>query len=173
MTGSRPIAEPLGFLKRKKPPRTSKSAKCPCKSSTAFSRWQDIGIVKMDVQGHELSVLQGMSGLLESRAVRDIVFEEEKPFPAPTHQFLKTFGYSIFGLQGSLTAVQALPDTQPAFDAEWGPVPNYLATHDPARAVARFKPLFWRSFGFSKLWETRNSQRESQPPSTARTWPWT
>ena len=121
------------------------------KLDNIFANNEAISIVKMDVQGHELSVLQGMSRLLERRAVRDIVFEEEKPFPAPTHRFLKTFGYSIFGLQGSLAGVQPLPDTQPASDPQWGPVPNYLATHDPARALARLKPLFWRSFGFSKF----------------------
>ena len=121
------------------------------KLDNIFPNGEAIGIVKMDVQGHELSVLQGMSRLLERRAVRDIVFEEEKPFPAPTHQFLKTFGYSIFGLQGSLAGVQPLPDTQPASDPQCGPVPNYLATHDPARALAWLKPSFWRSFGFSKF----------------------
>jgi FkbM family methyltransferase len=121
------------------------------KLDSIFGDEQDIGIVKLDVQSHESSVLQGMSGLLERRAVRDIVFEEEKPFPAPTHQFLKTFGYSIFGLQGSFSSVLALPESQPAFDAEWGPAPNYLATRDPARVVARFKPILWRSFGFSRL----------------------
>jgi FkbM family methyltransferase len=121
------------------------------KLDNIFPNSEAIGIVKMDVQGHELSVLLGMSRLLERRAVRDIVFEEEKPFPAPTHQLLKTIGYSIFGLQGSFAGVQPLPDTQPAFDPQWGPVPNYLATRDPARALARLKPLLWRSFGFSRF----------------------
>jgi FkbM family methyltransferase len=121
------------------------------KLDNIFASDEAIGIVKMDVQGHELSVLQGMSRLLERRAVRDIVFEEEKPFPAPTHQFLKTYGYSIFGLQGSFASVQLLADTQPASDPQWGPVPNYLATRDPARALVRLKPLLWRSFGFSRF----------------------
>jgi FkbM family methyltransferase len=121
------------------------------KLDNIFTNSEAISIVKMDVQGHELSLLQGMSALLERRAVRDIVFEEEKSFPAPAHQFLKTSGYSIFGLQGSFGGVQLLPDTQPASDPQWGPVPNYLATRDPARALARFRPLLWRSFGFSKF----------------------
>jgi len=44
-------------------------------------------------------VLQGMTRLLKRHAVRDIIFEEEAAFPAPTHKYLKSNGYSIFGLQ--------------------------------------------------------------------------
>ena len=96
---------------------------------------ETIGILKMDVQGHELDVLQGMSGLLQRRAVRDIVFEEERAFPALTHKYLKSYGYSILGLQGSFVGVRGLPDAQPRSDPEWGPVPNYLVTQDDQRAL--------------------------------------
>ena len=115
-----------------------------------FDENERIGVLKMDVQGHELYVLQGMTRMLQQRAVRDIVFEEEAPFPAPSHEFLKSFGYSIFGLQGHFSGVQLLPDAQPAFDPEFGPVPNYLATCDVARALALFKPPLWRSFGLAR-----------------------
>lgn len=108
---------------------------------------ETIGVLKMDVQGHELSVLRGMARLLERRAVRDIVFEEEAAFPAPTHEYLKSCGYSIFGLQGYFAGVRGLPDAQPAFDPQVGPVPNYLATRDAERALARLRPAMWRSFG--------------------------
>jgi len=112
---------------------------------------ETIGVLKMDVQGHELSVLQGMTRLLQRRAVRDIVFEEEAAFPAPTHEYLKSYGYSIFGLQGTFAGVRGLPDSQPAFDPESGPVPNYLATRDAKRALARLSPGMWRSFGPGRL----------------------
>jgi len=111
---------------------------------------ESIGVLKMDVQGHELSILQGMTRLLQQQAVRDIVFEEEAPFPAPSHEFLKSFGYSVFGIQGHFAGVRLLPDAQPAFDPEFGPVPNYLATRDVARALALFKPPLWRSFGLAR-----------------------
>jgi FkbM family methyltransferase len=108
---------------------------------------ETIGVLKMDVQGSELAVLQGMSRLLERNAVRDIVFEEEAPFPAPTHKYLKSKGYSIFGLQELFAGVRCLPDAQPSFDPVVGPVPNYLATLNPDRAKARLGPALWRSFG--------------------------
>ncbi len=108
---------------------------------------ETIGVLKMDVQGSELGVLQGMRRLLERRAVRDIVFEEERVFPAPTHEYLKANGYSVFGLQERFARVHCLPNAQPVFDPVIGPVPNYLATRDPQRARARLGQLLWRSFG--------------------------
>jgi hypothetical protein len=118
---------------------------------------EKVGILKMDVQGSELAVLQGMTRLLERKAVRDIVFEEEAPFPAPTHKYLKSMGYSIFGLQEQFTGVRCLPDAQPNFDPVIGPVPNYLATMNPARAKARFGPAMWRSFGLGRFFANSRS----------------
>ena len=112
---------------------------------------ETIGVLKMDVQGSELAVLQGMSRLLERNAVRDIVFEEEAPFPAATHKYLKSQGYSIFGLQELFAGVRCLPDAQPSFDPVVGPVPNYLATMNPDRAKARLGPALWRSFGLGRF----------------------
>jgi FkbM family methyltransferase len=112
---------------------------------------ESIGVLKMDVQGHELGVFQGMTRLLKQHAVRDIIFEEESPFPAPTHKYLKSNGYSIFGLQELFARVRCLPDAQPIFDAAFGPVPNYLATLDPNRANALLCPTMWRSFGPARL----------------------
>ena len=112
---------------------------------------ETIGVLKMDVQGHELGVLQGMTRLLKRHAVRDIVFEEESAFPAPTHKYLKSHGYSIFGLQELFSRVRCLPDAQPIFDPALGPVPNYLATLDPNRANALLGPAMWRSFGPARL----------------------
>ena len=122
---------------------------------TVLGADETIGILKMDVQGHELSVLQGMTRLLNRHAVRDIVFEEESPFPATTHKFLKSKGYSIFGLQELFARVRCLPDAQPIFDPIFGPVPNYLATLDPTRASARLAPPIWRSFGPASLFRNQ------------------
>jgi FkbM family methyltransferase len=112
---------------------------------------ETIGVLKMDVQGHEFGVLQGMTRLLKRHAVRDIIFEEEASYPAPTHKYLKSNGYSIFGLQELFARVRCLPDAQPIFDPVIGPVPNYLATLDPNRANTLLGPAMWRSFGPARL----------------------
>jgi FkbM family methyltransferase len=108
---------------------------------------ETIGVLKMDVQGNELGVLQGMTRLLTRQAVRDIVFEELSTYPAPTHEYLKSKGYSVFGLEERFARVECLPDAQPFSDPVIGPIPNYLATVNPERAKARLGPLMWRSFG--------------------------
>lgn len=112
-----------------------------------LSEDETIGVLKIDVQGSELSVLQGMTRLLSRHAVRDIVFEEERIFPAPTHEYVKSQGYSLFGLQECFAGVHCLPDAPPFVDPEIGPVPNYLATMNPERAKARLGRVMWRSFG--------------------------
>jgi FkbM family methyltransferase len=112
---------------------------------------ETIGIVKMDVQGNELSVLEGMNHFLERRAVRDIVFEEVAPFPAPTHRYLQSKGYSIFELQERFTRIRCLPNAQSSADASTPVVPNYLATLKPDRAKARLNRGIWRSFGLGRF----------------------
>jgi Methyltransferase FkbM domain len=110
-----------------------------------------IGVMKMDVQGQELNVLRGAAGLLKRHAVRDIVFEEETLYPAPTHEYLKSFGYAVFGIAETFSGVRLVLNGQSPFDPEFGPIPNYLATADPKRAIERLKPAMWRSFGPGRL----------------------
>jgi FkbM family methyltransferase len=112
---------------------------------------EQIGVLKMDVQGSEFAVLKGMTGLLERRDVRDIVFEEEAGFPAPTHNYLESKGYSIFGIQELFSRVRCIVGAAPHPNSDFGPIPNYLATRDPERAVARLSPRIWRSFGFGRV----------------------
>ena len=106
-----------------------------------------VGIVKMDVQGSELSVLEGMAKLFARRAVRDIVFEELAPYPAPTHNLLQSQGYAIFGLEERLGGLRCIPKAQARATSDVSDIPNYLATLQPDRAIARLNHRIWRSFG--------------------------
>jgi FkbM family methyltransferase len=131
----------------------------------------EIGVLKIDVEGGELDVLRGMSQLLTDHLVRDIVFEETGSYPAPTHKYLKSKGYSIFGLEERFWGVRLLPDQSPRFDPQMGPNPNYLATCNPARARRYLKPPFWRSFGFLKFFANIRPNRSGtskQPHSVLR-----
>jgi hypothetical protein len=114
-----------------------------------------IGVIKMDVQGQELNVLRGAAGFLKRHAVRDIVFEEAALYPAPTHEYLKSFGYAVFGIAETFSGVRLVLNGQSPFDPEFGPIPNYLATADPKRAIERIKPAMWRSFGPGRLFTRR------------------
>lgn len=111
---------------------------------------EKIGVLKMDVQGSEFAVLQGMERMIQNHSVRDIIFEETGVYPAPTHEYLKSRGYTIFGLQEGFWGIRMISDAAPRFDPEIGPIPNYLATVDPERAARLLNGSMWQSFGLFK-----------------------
>lgn len=105
-----------------------------------------VGICKIDVEGHELSVFQGAQRLLSRRRIRDIVFEDFRGYPSPVHRFLENNGYSLFALHaGSLRPkLSAVGRGAPTFGAREGC--NFLATCEPARARSRFSGFGWKTF---------------------------
>jgi FkbM family methyltransferase len=86
-----------------------------------------IGLLKLDVEGHELSVLQG-AGL---DRVRDVVFEEQGPLPTPVTAMLEESGFTVFGLAQRFRGVEL---TEPGVAGPIWDAPTYLATRDPSRA---------------------------------------
>jgi FkbM family methyltransferase len=112
---------------------------------------QSVGVLKIDVEGGVFTVLQGAVCLLEQNRVRHIALEDEVDCPGKSHTLLQSKGYSIFGLEEGFSRVRLLSNTQPHFDRVIGPTPNYLATIDPERAVARLTPGPWRSFGVMRI----------------------
>lgn len=102
-----------------------------------------VGVLKLDVEGHELAVLRGGERLLSERALRDIVFEEHEPHPTPVTRHLEGFGYEVVGLRQRLTR-PALVAPGAATDSMWDP-PVLLATIDSPRARRLFRPRGWRA----------------------------
>lgn len=102
-----------------------------------------VGVMKVDVEGHELQVFEGAGDLLASRRIRDVVFEEFSRYPAPTHRMLERFGYTIFHVETRLLG-PALRRTTSRWRPPRKAPPNYLATIDPDRALRKFKPRGWK-----------------------------
>lgn len=102
-----------------------------------------VGLMKIDVEGHEAAVLSGAQILLGRKRVRDIVFEEDHPYPARSHQLLLEHGYRIFRLTRSLWRPLLLPPQAPR--RQWYLPNNFLATIDPSRAQNRFRAPGWMS----------------------------
>lgn len=66
------------------------------------SKHCDVDLVKLDVDGHELEVLQGGRRILESGRVRGLIFEDHtRSFNSPFALLLGSFGYVIFVLTRS------------------------------------------------------------------------
>ncbi len=111
-----------------------------------------IGVVKLDVEGHESAVLEGASRLLRRRAMRDVVFEELRDCSsgAPTPdsiEILEAAGYVVFSLDAPWRGPRIVPWRQ--FWKEGvrtGEVfsHNYLATLDARRAHERLRRWGWR-----------------------------
>ncbi len=104
-----------------------------------------VGVCKIDVEGHELNVLKGAGRLLAERRIRDVVFEELGEYPSPLHHHLLQTGFTLFCLHVSplRPSISPVAGTDgPKHAAEAG---NYLATLDPQRAVDRFRQGGWRA----------------------------
>ncbi len=106
-----------------------------------------VGVMKVDVEGHEAAVFKGAEKLLKRRLIRDVLFEEHEPYPALSHQTLMQHGYKIFRLTRSTFRPLLLPADEPARQ-RYLPS-NFLATADPARALAKFSRRGWVSLSSS------------------------
>ncbi|HKO97117.1 MAG TPA: FkbM family methyltransferase [Pyrinomonadaceae bacterium] len=97
-----------------------------------------VDILKLDVEGHELQLLEG-AGL---PGIRDIVFEEHLEYPSPVSQYLEEAGYTLFSLGQTLLGPQLFsPRQKPA--RSWEPQ-SYVATLEPLRVKSRFKTRGWQ-----------------------------
>jgi len=90
-----------------------------------------VGVMKLDVEGHELPALTGAAQSLAEHRIRDIIFEDHEPHPSAVSRLLESAGFTISRIEESLTRPLLVAPARPArgWDA-----PTYLATRDPARA---------------------------------------
>ncbi len=102
-----------------------------------------IGLLKVDVEGHELQVLNGATNLLEQGRVRDCVFEEHRDFPTPVTDCLQSHGYEVFRLHRTLWGPVLLDGGTRVERSAWLPT-SFLATLDSSRAKALFRPGGWQ-----------------------------
>jgi FkbM family methyltransferase len=102
---------------------------------------RDVGVLKLDVEGHEMTVLRGAAESLAQGRVRDIIFEHHLPFPSPVSMTLQSAGFTIRGIEQTLTR----PVLVPADRAHTGwDAPTYLATRDLERTELLMAPRGWR-----------------------------
>jgi FkbM family methyltransferase len=112
------------------------------------------GVVKLDVEGHELSVLRGASALLAEKRMRDIVFEDHLGPGSEVCALLEEYGYSIFRLGWGLKGPKIAPISSQAIHSRFD-APSYLATINPERAAARLSPRGWQLLSRRRTRTTR------------------
>lgn len=108
-----------------------------------------VAVLKLDVEGHELAVLRGCVRALEQHRIRDIVFEEYRPFPSDAHRMLSGYGYHIFRISRTLFG-PTLKEANYRSDRFRDALPNYLATLDAERAMSLIRPRKWMAL--TKFW---------------------
>jgi FkbM family methyltransferase len=101
-----------------------------------------VGVLKVDVEGHESAVLSGAHQLLGSGRVRDILFEELHPLPTPTTEVLSRHGYEIFAIQQRFLGVSLVEPSSERAGPVWD-APTLLATRDRRRADQRLRRRGW------------------------------
>src|SRR6516162_5006503 len=112
-----------------------------------FSQGEQVSVVKLDVEGFELDALMGMEQMLRERRIRHVVFEELRDYPAPTHQFLRNLGYSVFGLDYGFFGIKCCRDKGPRAESISGLPANYVATYEPEKTVRQLEHGLRKSFG--------------------------
>jgi FkbM family methyltransferase len=102
-----------------------------------------IGVLKLDVEGAELSVLLGAGDLLRRHAIRDIVFEGHEQYRRPVFTLLAEAGYAIFRLSKGHTRPLLSEPGATERVPRWG-APSYLATLDAERSRRLFSARGWK-----------------------------
>ncbi|MEC4805024.1 MAG: FkbM family methyltransferase [Jaaginema sp. PMC 1079.18] len=109
-----------------------------------YSLNDDIAVLKIDVEGHELAVFEGAKNLLSQGRIRDIFFEDHAYYPSPATDFLEQQGYTIFRIWKGFWKPVLQPATYNAVH-RWEP-PNYVATLDSERLSKCFSSRGWQVF---------------------------
>jgi FkbM family methyltransferase len=98
-----------------------------------------VSVMKMDVEGHELSVLRGGSAFFQRHKPRDILFEDHDGYPSPVTRTLEELGYRILSIRAGMSG----PFLGPAPGAGARHGRDYLATLDPERVQSRMRRRGW------------------------------
>lgn len=108
---------------------------------------EPIGVLKIDIEGHELTVFKAANASLQAGRVRDIIFEDFQGLHSEVSQLLSSFGYSLFGLNKTLLGPVLLNDQAAVtrfISRSYEGSFSFLATRDAARARDRMSPRGFR-----------------------------
>jgi FkbM family methyltransferase len=103
----------------------------------------EVGVLKIDAEGHEGRVLDGARRLLSEHLIRDVIFEEHDGYPSRSSELLESAGYTVYGVEQGVRGPRAATPKASRTSVH-GAAQNYVATTDPERLRARIRPSGWR-----------------------------
>lgn len=110
--------------------KTAEGKKITVPTSTidALNISHQVRLMKLDVEGHELSVLKGAEESLKKDLFEYIIFEDLEGYKGKTSKFLEEKGYKIYKLIKGFTGLSL---REPEFEHYYSYEPdNFLATKD-------------------------------------------
>jgi FkbM family methyltransferase len=102
-----------------------------------------IDVMKIDVEGYELSVFRGSEKLLREKRITHIIFEEHNEYPSAVTEYLSQFGYSILRLEKGWFSVVLVDPLSKSGISSFEP-PNYLATLNTADVKKKLAGLGYK-----------------------------
>ena len=114
-----------------------------CSLDSLFPETEQIGVMKLDVEGHELQVLKGAKKLLQQQRIRDCVFEEHNEYPTPITTLFESMGYRVFRIHRNFAKPVILPPHSERARTNWQPT-SFLATKNPERVISYFQKPGWQ-----------------------------
>jgi FkbM family methyltransferase len=99
-------------------------------------------VLKIDVEGHELSVLKGANRLLQSN-VRHILFEDHEGAQSRVCNCLRELGFQLFGLGWSMRRLVIFPVYRELPSRQYE-APNFVATRCPDQMFSACHETGWR-----------------------------
>jgi hypothetical protein len=119
----------------------------PCSTlDRCLNSSDNVGVAKMDVEGHEEKVLRGGRQILERHRVRDWVFEHHSTDPSDLTNLFERYGYRTFQIKKQFLKPALVEGPKPIARSFWMPQ-SFLATLDSERALNRMKPWGWQCLG--------------------------
>jgi FkbM family methyltransferase len=119
----------------------------PCSTlDRCLQGFGNIGIAKMDVEGHEEAVLRGGHLSLRSHRVRDWVFEHHGAYPSAVTDLYEANGYRVFVIGRRFWKPLLLDPSTPIVRSPLMPQ-SFLATLDADRAKRRMGRVGWECLG--------------------------
>jgi len=132
-----------GFLSGASLAAEGEGVKVSVRRLDEFLEGIQVSVCKIDVEGHELDVLEGAKKTLKRKGIRDIIYEDFNAQPGPVAQLLRLHGFEIFRLVERWLKPVILPLEASSGNGVFFSY-NYLATLDPHRAANRFRIPGWR-----------------------------
>ncbi len=115
--------------------------KVPVRTLDEILSGKKVELIKIDVEGHELCVLQG--GLETLKDVEHVLFEDFQGSRSLVAAFLKEQGFSIFRIYKGLTKVQLLDAKEADSLPLWEP-PNFIATRNEQDVREKLSMPGWK-----------------------------